>query len=129
MKNTGLVNGELQQCPSSPNCVCSLDKDEAHQIPAITFNATALSISEAQQHIKDVISGIDRLEIETSADTYIHAVAASFLFRFKDDVEFQFSEGKIDMRSASRVGHSDFGVNKKRLEQIKDLFNQKLVAK
>jgi uncharacterized protein (DUF1499 family) len=62
-------------------------------------------------------------------ENYIHAEFTSLVFRFVDDVEFLFSQERdgevsIDIRSASRVGHSDFGVNRKRMEDIRGKLNK-----
>jgi hypothetical protein len=60
-------------------------------------------------------------QIRTQTDNYIHAISKSRIFKFVDDVEFYFPSDKsvIHIRSASRVGDSDFGVNRRRLEQIR----------
>ena len=72
-----------------------------------------------------VIQGMKRCRIITMGDHYIHAEFTSAFFRFVDDVEFYFdSEAKIiHMRSASRIGYSDFGVNRQRMEKVRSLFD------
>ncbi len=54
-------------------------------------------------------------------NNYIHTLSRSRIFKFVDDVEFYFppNESVIHLRSASRVGQSDLGVNRRRLEQIR----------
>jgi uncharacterized protein (DUF1499 family) len=54
-------------------------------------------------------------------DDYIHALSKSRIFKFVDDVEFYLppNESVIHLRSASRVGESDLGVNRRRVEQIR----------
>jgi uncharacterized protein (DUF1499 family) len=71
-----------------------------------------------------------RCRIIAMDDHYIHAEFTSAFFRFVDDVEFYFdSEAKIiHMRSASRIGYSDFGVNRKRLEKLRSLFNDSAIS-
>ncbi len=66
-----------------------------------------------------------RARIITAQKGYIHAEFTSFLFRFVDDVEFVLDEGSktIHVRSASRVGYSDLGVNRKRVEAIRSRFD------
>jgi uncharacterized protein (DUF1499 family) len=56
---------------------------------------------------------------------YLHVEMRSLMFRFVDDVEFSLaaSAGLIHVRSASRVGYSDFGVNRKRVERIRAAFD------
>jgi len=77
-----------------------------------------------------VIKGMKRCRIITKDDHYIHAEFTSAFFRFVDDVEFYFdSEAKIiQMRSASRIGYSDFGVNRERLEKLRSLFKNSIIS-
>jgi len=65
-----------------------------------------------------------RTTIVAEKEDYLHAEAKSLIFRFVDDVEFYFpaTEKLIHVRSASRVGHSDLGVNRKRVEEIRSRF-------
>ncbi|WP_313122980.1 DUF1499 domain-containing protein, partial [Exiguobacterium sp.] len=67
-----------------------------------------------------ILQILDRVKIVKEEGTYIHAIFTSKVFRFKDDVEFYFDEAAqvIHFRSASRVGYSDWGVNRKRMEDI-----------
>lgn len=66
-----------------------------------------------------------RARIVAAEERYIHAAFTSALFRFVDDVEFFLDEGTrtIHVRSASRVGYSDFGVNRRRVEEIRTRFD------
>jgi uncharacterized protein (DUF1499 family) len=66
-----------------------------------------------------------RTSIITKKDNYIHATFKSRIFRFVDDVEFYFDDKEkiVHFKSASRVGHSDLGVNRKRMEEIRKRFN------
>jgi uncharacterized protein (DUF1499 family) len=118
----GIKNGKLAPCPSSPNCVCSYtDKnDQRHSIGALSYDE---SEEDILSKLKLVITNIPRSEVITETENYIHAEFTSLLFRFVDDLEIYLdSENKlIHFRSASRVGHSDFGVNRKRIEKIKSL--------
>jgi uncharacterized protein (DUF1499 family) len=65
-----------------------------------------------------------RMKIVEEKDDYLHAEARSLIFRFVDDVEFYLPapEKVIHVRSASRVGYSDMGVNRKRVEEIRRRF-------
>ena len=118
----GIVDGKLSSCPDSPNCVSSQSPDKRHFIEPFRYEG-------ANQHAIDrlniVLQGMKRCRIVTVRDNYIHAEFTSAFFRFVDDVEFYIeNETKImQMRSASRVGYSDFGVNRKRLEKIRLLFS------
>jgi uncharacterized protein (DUF1499 family) len=67
-----------------------------------------------------------RTDIVTLEEDYIHAECRSRIFGFVDDVEFWFdgANGVIHFRSASRMGYSDLGVNRKRMERIRKEFSQ-----
>jgi uncharacterized protein (DUF1499 family) len=66
-------------------------------------------------------------KIEEEHDDYLWTTFTSRVFRFVDDVEFRMvsAAGKIHVRSGSRVGYSDLGVNRRRVEKLRALFNQK----
>ena len=119
--NIGIVKGTITPCPSSPNCVSTNSTDEKHSIEPIHFTGSA---RKAWETLVVVVKEMKRSHIVTERDTYIHAEFTSALFRFIDDVEFSLNEttGTIAMRSASRIGHSDFGVNRKRMETIRAQF-------
>jgi len=119
--------GLLKPCPSSPNCVSSLAEDPLHAIAPI--NHKGLTIAEAAEKMLSILKQEKRCTIvkaETGELMYIHAEYRSAVFRFTDDVEFLFSSGEnlIHVRSASRTGYSDFGVNRKRIEHLRELFNK-----
>jgi len=123
MPKLGINNGQLNDCPNSPNCVSSQSKDEGHSILAIQFSGNQ---EQAKDKITEIINGMKRTKIVTSNDHYILAEFTSLIFRFVDDIEFYFpeSDGKltsIEVRSASRTGKSDFGVNRKRVEEFRAL--------
>lgn len=121
MPQLGLENGRLQPCPSSPNCVCSQDKDADHYIEPIRVST---STTEAKAMLLRILAESARTKVTVQEDTYIRAEFSSRIFRFVDDVEFLLQEKEtdetlIEVRSASRVGYSDFGVNRKRIEKIR----------
>lgn len=74
----------------------------------------------------NVLGDMDRTKVEIEEDHYIHTVVTTKVLKFKDDVEFYFDpdERVIHFRSASRVGYSDFGVNKKRMQEISKKYEQ-----
>jgi uncharacterized protein (DUF1499 family) len=118
----GIENGQLAQCPASPNCVNSQAKDQKHFIEPIQISRTP---SEARNHIMKIVKEMNRSKIITAEDNYIRAEFSSKVFGFVDDVEFYFPDTTstktiIHVRSASRVGYSDLGVNRKRIEQIRN---------
>ena len=120
--NLGITDGKLSACPNSPNCVSSQSSDKRHFIEPLRYEGTE---QQAIQRLTDVIQGMKRCRIITIKDNYIHAEFTSAFFRFVDDVEFYFDSGTkiIHVRSASRIGYSDFGVNRKRMEEVRSLFN------
>lgn len=117
----GVKAGRLAACPSSPNCVGSADEDEAHAIEALTFTDGP---DEAWRRLETVVANHPRTRVVTNQNGYLHAECKSFLFRFVDDLEFLLDrEGKkIDIRSASRAGRGDLGVNRTRVEAIRSAF-------
>ena len=114
----GLSDGQLSSCPKSPNCVVSQNGDEEHSIAAIPYKS---DLSTAKETLLKVLSVVPRTEVVEETNKYIHAESTSRIFKFVDDVEFYFPEDKsvIEVRSASRVGESDLGVNRRRIEQIR----------
>ncbi|MGH9676759.1 MAG: DUF1499 domain-containing protein [Candidatus Acidiferrum sp.] len=121
--NLGLVDGHLAPCPSSPNCVCSQNADADHQIAPIQVGDE----KDPMARLASVIGGMSGAKVITTKANYLHAEFTSFVFHFVDDVEFLFDpETKLlHCRSASRVGHSDLGVNRKRIEAIRKAFATK----
>ena len=121
--NLGVVNGRLADCPRSPNCVSTQAGDANYRMEPIPFTGSS---DEAMQRIKDLVAEMARTKIVTVQGTYLHAEFRSALFRFVDDVEFLIDpeEPVIHFRSASRVGYSDLGVNRRRMEQIRKAFGE-----
>lgn len=110
--------GRLAACPSSPNCVCSQGADAAHAIVPLAFRGTA---AEAMRALKQVLAGQPRVRVITETPEYLHAEFRTPFFRFVDDVEFLVAEKEhaIHVRSASRVGYSDLGTNRRRVEALR----------
>jgi uncharacterized protein (DUF1499 family) len=116
---------QLSPCPSSPNCVSTQAQNEDHAIASYRYQKTR---AEAKEALKAVIRSLPRTKLVQEDETYLHYEFTSLLLRFVDDVEFLFDdEAKtIHFRSASRTGHSDFGVNRRRMEDIRKLSEGKL---
>ncbi|MEH2260538.1 DUF1499 domain-containing protein [Nostoc sp.] len=114
----GVDNGHLSSCPASNNCVVSQNADEKHAIDPIPYHVDR---NAAREILLKVLSVVPRTEIVEQTDNYIHALSKSRIFKFVDDVEFYLpaNESVIHLRSASRVGESDLGVNRRRSEQIR----------
>ena len=123
--DVGLRDGKLSECPDSPNCVSSQTEMKGHTIDPLSYKG---SFSEAKQALLSVISSLPRTKIIVDNDRYIHVTFTSRLMRFVDDVEFLFDDTnkQIHVRSASRVGYSDMGVNRKRVENLRKLLNERL---
>ena len=118
----GVTDGKFIPCPESPNCVSSQSTDQSHAIEPLSYKGTP---SEARAQLLAVINGMKRANIVTKEALYIHAEFTSAIFRFVDDAEFYSDDAQkvIHVRSAARLGYSDFGVNRKRMETIRQLFN------
>jgi len=116
--SVGLEQGALSPCPASPNCVVSQTSDSEHAIAPISYQA---SREDAYDALVKILSVVPRTTIVEQTNDYIWAESSSRLLGFVDDVEFYFpsDENVIHMRSASRLGESDLGVNRRRLEQIR----------
>jgi uncharacterized protein (DUF1499 family) len=114
--NLGVESGRLKPCPGSPNCVCSSDSDQEHGIASIDW---AKSPAEAIAALKQVIQSMERTAIVVESGDYLHAEFTTKLMGYVDDVEFYVKDGVIQVRSASRLGKSDLGVNRKRVEAIR----------
>jgi len=114
----GCIDGKLFPCPDSPNCVSSQSSDEAHYVKPFTFKGT---VPETRAALLSAIGELAHSEIVTVEPHYVHARFTSRWLRFVDDVEFCLDENArvINVRSASRTGYYDFGVNRKRIETIR----------
>ena len=114
----GVDNGHLSSCPASNNCVVSQDADDKHAINPIAYHVDR---DKAREILLKVLTVVPRTSVIEQTDNYIHATSKSRIFKFVDDVEFYFPKGEsvIHLRSASRVGDSDLGVNRRRVEQIR----------
>lgn len=117
----GVVDGKLKPCPPSPNCVCSHESDAGHRIEPLPFTGPA---ADAFQKLAVLLEQRPRTKLITQAETYIHAEVTTRIMRYVDDVEFLLDADAnlIHMRSASRLGHSDLGANRNRLEDIRSQF-------
>lgn len=114
----GRVDGRLAPCPSTPNCVCSEDPAEGAAIPALAFEGDPdVALASLVEHLR----ARPRVELVRIEADYVHAVFTSALFRFPDDVEFRLDRGAsvIHVRSASRIGRSDLGANRRRVESLR----------
>jgi uncharacterized protein (DUF1499 family) len=110
--------GYLAPCPDKPNCVNSLATDTRHAIAPLQYVGSGAA---AMVRLRAIVVGMPRTTLLVDRPDYLHVAFRSRVFRFVDDVEFLLdgTEAVIHVRSASRLGHGDFGVNRDRVETIR----------
>ena len=120
--------GRLASCPDSPNCVSSDAAEPSHHV--LPF-AIILPAKEAWLQVREAVNDIPRTTITEVTDSYLHAECRSMVFRFVDDLEIELrpGEGIIAVRSASRTGYSDFGVNRSRVERLRSVLQSRRLVK
>jgi len=115
-KPAGLAAGVLTPCPSSPNCASSENgtatEKKVEPLPANAWN-----------QLPSVVESMGGTVTQQTGD-YLAAEFTSSLFRFVDDMEFRLTDDAVHVRSASRVGHSDAGVNAERVTALRALLAQ-----
>ena len=119
----GVVDGRLPGCPDSPNCVSTQTEKTDYKIEPIAFAGTE---DEAISKVKTILSKMTRMRVVSETENYLHATATTALMRYVDDVEFFYDvrAGLLHFRSASRVGYSDLGANRARMEAFRKLFDE-----
>jgi uncharacterized protein (DUF1499 family) len=124
MPPAGLILNKLRPCPGSPNCVVSENETAASRIEPLLFGGAP---EQAWDTLRQVVAQ-NGGTIQQDQDGYLWATFTSRIFRFVDDVECRLDSGRgaIHIRSASRVGHSDLGVNRKRVEKLRTAFADSL---
>ena len=117
----------LAPCPRTPNCVSTeAPPGSSKRMDPIPYTG---SLDEARARLLRVVRDYPRTRIVSDPSLephYLKAECRSQIFRFVDDVEFVFNEAakQIHFRSASRLGRKDFGVNRKRMEEIRAAFER-----
>ena len=116
----GVTGGRLLDCPPTPNCVCSQAEasDERHAVAPLAFEGEP---EAAFERLLALAVEEDAAELVAREGDWAHLVYRTRLLRFADDVEFLLDRGArvIHVRSASRVGHSDLGANRARVESLR----------
>jgi len=109
-------NGELKPCSSKPNCVSSMATDDKHKIAPLNAG------QDQWERLPGVLESMPRITIVQQDGNYLYAEASTRLMGFVDDLEFLYKpdEAVIHVRSASRLGYSDLGANRKRMESIRE---------
>ena len=111
--NLGVKEGNLSLCPGTPNCVNSQSSNPQSQVAPLP----PVAISQLRQ----VIESMERANVVEATENYLYAEFRSKLMGFVDDVEFYLDSDAnvLHVRSASRLGQSDLGVNRKRVEELR----------
>ncbi len=131
----GVADGKLRACPDSPNCVSSQATNASQRVEPFAWPPAGerrepgpIPASTAIQYLADVVAEVPRGKVIRQTDNYLHAEFTSLIFRFVDDVEFFADDGAgvVQVRSASRVGRSDLGANRRRVETLRAKYHDRL---
>lgn len=117
----GIKKGQLLACPSEKeNCVSSQSTEEAFMIDSFR-GKSGENAQQVFSKLKQVIQSMKRTKIVKEESDYLHAEFTTAIMRFVDDVELYVDSTNqvVHVRSASRLGQKDFGVNRKRVEEIR----------
>ena len=117
----GVREGKLKPCPDLANCVSSQSREESQGVEPL---AVPENLHDPMARLKEIVLGLGRAEIVREEADYLWVRITSKTLRFKDDLEFYYdpSARVVQVRSASRLGRYDFGVNRKRVERVRALF-------
>jgi uncharacterized protein (DUF1499 family) len=115
----------LEPCPNSPNCVSSQSSDPGHHIQPVRFS---IASDKAWQIWKELIQAQRNLVTFDADRLCLKAIFATPIFRFKDQLTCLLDQESriIDVRSASNLGYWDLGVNRRRIENLRSAFDQKI---
>ena len=115
------MSGQLSPCPALPRCVCS--RDDAATLHRVDPIAVSGDPAAAFTRLKGLVAGMPRTIVVAASDDYLHAVCRTRL-GFVDDLECRLraEDRVIHVRSASRLGLWDFGVNRRRVESLRRRF-------
>jgi uncharacterized protein (DUF1499 family) len=112
---------DLSPCPNSPNCISSQSREPRHAMPPLPYLNSG---RESVDRLVRIVKGMERAKIVSATPNYVHVEFRSALFQFVDDVESVLDDAArvIHFRSASRTGWYDFGVNRRRMEQVSERY-------
>ncbi|HEY1174042.1 MAG TPA: DUF1499 domain-containing protein [Verrucomicrobiae bacterium] len=115
------VNGKLQTCPMRKTCVSSQAEEQMQKVEPIYYNGP---IEEAKVRLRMAVDRLPGTTVLADDKVYLHAEFESLVFGFMSDMEFLVDDNRkiIHVRSASRVGYSDMGANRRRVEAVRRLF-------
>lgn len=106
-------------CPERPSCVSSRAEDDQHRVAALGYTGDP---NTAYAMLREVVER-EGGKIRHEAPDYLHAVFTTPRMKYRDDVELLvLPEGRIDVRSISRFGYDDLGVNRERVEKLRQGF-------
>lgn len=109
-------------CPQRPSCVSSMSQDEVHKVEPLRYPGDAAA---ARKKLEQVIRQMPLTRIEHATPEYLHVVFQTPTMRFHDDVELLVQAGGvIQVRSISRYGYGDRGVNRARVERVREAFTR-----
>jgi uncharacterized protein (DUF1499 family) len=114
----GVSDGRLAACPSSPNCVSSRSADARHRVEPL---ALAGDVDAGWLALQQQVAALPRTRIVEQGPLYLRAECRSALFGFVDDLELLLEREarRVQVRSASRTGYGDMGVNRDRVEALR----------
>lgn len=117
-ERTGVIRGRLAPCPDAPRCVTSDAENPDRRVPPFRIDGDP---DDAWAAAVEAVAALPRTRIVERTSDYLHAECRSAVFRFVDDLELHLrpAEGVIAVRSASRVGYYDFGVNRRRVANLR----------
>lgn len=115
--NLGVKDGRLAPCKPTPNCVSSQasPRDAEHYVAPIHGSLP---------DVRKAVDAMPRATVIEHRDNYLYAEFRTPLMRYVDDVEFFFDGAVLQVRSASRLGRRDFGVNRRRIESLRSMIEQ-----
>ena len=125
-QNLGHDAGRLAPCKRTPNCVSSQSdpKDEEHYIAPIVLKGDSIAA------VRKAVESMPRASVVRVEAGYLYAEFRSKLMGFVDDVEFLAdpAKGVVHVRSASRLGRRDFGVNRERIEKLRAILEKRIIS-
>lgn len=124
----GLVDGQLARCIDKPNCICTeYEDDEAHYYEPLSFQHLPIEPEVLRSLVSEVIHEAGGV-VQIQSNSYLSAIFESRILGFVDDFEVRIDKqnSMIFLRSASRVGYSDFGANLNRVAEVSRLLNNRI---
>ena len=117
----GITDGKIAACGEKPNCVSSLSKEADFAIQGFEM------AGDSGAKFLELVAALaeeEGVSLVKKTDSYAHLTYQSKIFGFTDDLELHLHPelGKVDVRSSSRVGYSDLGANRKRVEGIREKY-------